>query len=105
MTISEASLWMGIRRRRLGVRFRRQVPIGKWIADFACLDPKIVIEVDDPSHELRDETARTEYLQRRGFLVLRYDNEEIAKQYNEVIDGIRHQIARVLREADRHRRS
>ena len=40
---------MGIRRKRLGERFRREVLIGHWVADFACLDPKIVIEVDDPS--------------------------------------------------------
>jgi hypothetical protein len=53
MTISEAALWRGISRRQTGARFRRQVPIGEWIADFACFDPKLVIEVDGESHDWR----------------------------------------------------
>jgi len=59
MPISEVALWSCIRRRQLGYRFRRQVPIGPWIADFACLDPRVVIKVDGETHDFRDETART----------------------------------------------
>jgi len=78
MTPGEARLWTVIRRSRLGARFRRQVPVGDWIADFACLDPKLVIEVDDKTHELKEEGARHRYLTAHGFAVLRFTNREIA---------------------------
>jgi very-short-patch-repair endonuclease len=78
MTISEARLWNRLRRGGLGVRFRRQVPIGVWIVDFATFDPRLVIEVDDRSHHWRDETERTAYLEARGFAVLRIPNRLVA---------------------------
>ncbi len=78
MPISEAALWLRIRNRRLGYRFRRQVPIGPWVADFACLSPKVVVEVDGGSHEHRDESQRTAYLESQGFTVVRITNEAIA---------------------------
>lgn len=52
--------------------------MGEWIVDFACFDPKLVIEVDDPSHDWRDEAARTAYIESLGFMILRFDNAEIA---------------------------
>jgi very-short-patch-repair endonuclease len=64
------------------------VPIGPWIVDFACLDPKLVIEIDDGSHDWRDETPRTEYLWDHGFKVLRFRNEEVAKEIHGVIATI-----------------
>ena len=48
-----------------------------WIADFACLNPRIVIEMDGPSHDYADETLRTEYLESQGYTVLRVDNDDI----------------------------
>ncbi|MEX2278590.1 MAG: DUF559 domain-containing protein, partial [Acidimicrobiia bacterium] len=82
MTLAEKALWMALRRKQTGAKFRRQVPIGLWIADFASLDPKIVIEVDDTSHEWRDETARTGYFEAVGFTVLRFGNREIAFEFD-----------------------
>ncbi|MDX1449504.1 MAG: endonuclease domain-containing protein [Acidimicrobiia bacterium] len=84
MSWSERRLWRVIKKRQLGVRFRRQVPIGPFVADFACLDPKLVIEVDGPSHEGRDETPRTRYMERQGFTVLRFENEDVRDH----LDGI-----------------
>ena len=84
-TVSETNLWQGIRRKQLGVRFRRQVPIGPWIVDFACLHPKIVIEVDDSSHYWKDEEDRTAYIESQGFTILRLDNKEIALAYEDSI--------------------
>jgi len=89
MTISEAALWDGIRRKQTGARFRRQVPIGIWIADFASFSPKLVIEVDDESHDLRDETERTHDIESRGFTILRFDNEEIAQHPDDAVDTVR----------------
>jgi very-short-patch-repair endonuclease len=77
MPWSEARLWSAIRGQATGARFRRQVPIGVWIADFACLNPRIVIEVDGPSHDFTDEALRTEYVESRGFTILRFDNDDI----------------------------
>ncbi len=79
MTISERRAWNALKGRRLGVRFRRQVPIGPYVVDFACLEKRLAIEIDDPSHELRDESIRNRYLQSRGFRILRFTNEFVAK--------------------------
>jgi very-short-patch-repair endonuclease len=59
-----------------------------WIVDFASLRPRIVIEVDDSSHEWRDETARTSYLESRGFFMLRFSNREVAQELDRVVEII-----------------
>ncbi|MEX1208013.1 MAG: DUF559 domain-containing protein [Acidimicrobiia bacterium] len=96
LTISEARLWSVIRRGATGARFRRQVPIGRWIADFASLDPRIVVEVDGASHEWGDETERTSYLESQGFTVLRFDNELIADEVDLAFRVIKESV-RMLR--------
>jgi very-short-patch-repair endonuclease len=78
MTISEAAAWQALKGRRTGVRFRRQVPIGIYIADFACFDPKLVIEIDDPSHDWKDEQSRMAFLRSQGFAVVSVTNREVA---------------------------
>ena len=88
MTVSEARLWRAIQGRAVGARFRRQVPIGHWIADFASFHPRLVIEVDDTSHEFRDESMRTEYFESQGFSMLRFDNMRVAKELPEVVGTI-----------------
>ena len=50
MTDAERKLWQAIRQNQLGARFRRQHPIGPYIADFACLEPMIVVEIDGGQH-------------------------------------------------------
>jgi len=89
LTISEARLWDGISRKRAGARFRRQVPIGPWIVDFASLHPELVIEIDDESHDWRDESERTAFIESRGFTILRFDNIEIARDIDGVVDTVR----------------
>ena len=91
MTIEEATVWAAISKRQLGVRFRRQVPIGQWIADFACFDPMLVIEIDGAFHDV-DETVRTAYLESMGFTVLRLDNDEIPDPYTDFTVSIRHWV-------------
>ena len=93
MTVSEARLWKRIKNRATGARFRRQVPIGHWIADFASLDPRLVIEVDDLSHEFRDEIVRTRYFQSQGFVVLRFTNEQMAKELPEAVSTVEAWVA------------
>ena len=88
LTVSEARVWSAIKAGRLGVRFRRQVPIGHWIADFACLSPKLVLEIDDPSHDWRDDTRRAEHLESLGFGVLRFTNKRVAMEFEGVVSTI-----------------
>jgi len=76
----------------LGARFRRQVPIGPWIVDFASLAPRLVVEVDDPSHEYRDESYRTDYLTDVGFVVLRFTNRDVALEADAALRTIAHWI-------------
>ena len=74
-TLAEDMLWRGLRDRRLGAKFRRQVPIGAFIADFACVEAKLVIEVDGPSHETAQgrvlDNRRDRWLRENGWSVVR----------------------------------
>ncbi|MGV3615051.1 MAG: endonuclease domain-containing protein [Fimbriimonas sp.] len=77
-TKGEARLWKLLQDRRFqGVKFRRQVPLGRYIADFACHDPKIVIELDGSGHErtVVYDLERKAWLEERGFTVLRFGSE------------------------------
>ena len=79
-TNAELALWMRLRNRQLaGCKFRRQVPIGKYIVDFVCFERKMVIEVDGGHHQeqARYDTDRTTWLESQGFQVLRFWNHEV----------------------------
>lgn len=77
MTGHERAVWNEIRKRQTGVRFRRQVPIGPFIVDFACLNPKVIVEIDGSVHDWQDETRRTTFLESKGFTVLRFTNDDV----------------------------
>ena len=83
MTDAERSLWHHLRNRALmGCKFRRQHPIGAYIADFACIERKLVVELDGGQHadDARD-GARSRALQAAGYRVLRFwDNDALARQ-------------------------
>ncbi len=92
----ERRLWLQLRDRRLlGHKFRRQVPIGPFIADFVCVERSSIIELDGGQHSAttqRDD-ARTDWLSRHGWLVMRFWNNEVAEN----IDGVLQHIAATLR--------
>jgi very-short-patch-repair endonuclease len=79
MTDTERRLWSALRSRRLeGYKFRRQHPIGPFVADFACLSHRLVIEADGGQHaENQDDRRRTIWLARRGWRVVRFWNNDI----------------------------
>jgi len=78
MTDAERALWQALRRRRLGARFRRQVPLGPYIVDFACLEQKLAVEVDGGQHaESEYDAGRDAWLRAHGFRVLRFWNNEV----------------------------
>jgi very-short-patch-repair endonuclease len=72
-TSSESQLWSALRARRLGVPFRRQVVIGRYIADFVCREARLVVEVDGEVHLRRQhlDAHRDSVLQRAGYRILR----------------------------------
>lgn len=78
-TLCERKLWFLLRDRRLQhLKFRRQVPLGRYIVDFACFDPKIVVEADGGQHaENRHDLVRDRWLAEQGFIVLRCWNADI----------------------------
>ena len=78
MTDAERALWRMLRDRKLGARFRRQAPIGPFIADFVCLERRLVLEVDGGQHaENEHDLARDAWFRELGDRVLRFWNHEV----------------------------
>ena len=100
MSEAETRLWHHLRAGRLnGYKFRRQQPMGNYIVDFVCVTPKLIIEADGGQHAEQAEydQARSLYLSGLGFTVLRFWNDEILRQTDEVLA----EILRVLQELER----
>ena len=74
MTDGERLLWSRLRSEQLGVKFRRQHPLGAYIADFACLVPKLIVEIDGSQHagQLTYDGVRDDFFRQQGFDVLRF---------------------------------
>jgi primosomal protein N' (replication factor Y) len=87
MTDAEASLWHHLRNRTLlGCKFRRQHPIGPYIVDFACVERKLVIELDGSQHaDSASDTARTGWIQANGYRVLRFWNNDALRRQQVVL--------------------
>ncbi len=82
LTKAEREMWDLLRDfRPHGARFRRETPIGPYIADFAWLSARVIVEVDGDSHETDQGRAhdlrRDAFLRSRGFTVLRFDNNQV----------------------------
>ena len=89
-TPSESQLWHRLRDRKLGYRFRRQHPIGRFIVDFYCAQAQLVVEVDGPVHEYtpEEDAVRQEFLEAQGLRVLRFTNEEVSASLDNVVKRI-----------------
>lgn len=90
MTPQERQVWAGLRalKRALGWHFRRQVPLGRYIVDFADLGRRIVIEIDGTVHGGPEDVARHASLSGRGFRVLRFWNSDAATD----LDGVMQRV-------------
>src|SRR4029077_2763411 len=89
MSDAEKKLWFRLRRKKIaGYRFRRQVSIGGYIADFACLSARLIIEVDGKRHSQLDghvlDEKRTAWLEARGYRVLRFWNHDVLSDIDRV---------------------
>ncbi|MES2326135.1 MAG: endonuclease domain-containing protein [Pseudomonadota bacterium] len=77
-TDAERQLWHHLPNRQLaGFKFRRQVTIGPFIADFACVDCKVIVEADGGQHGSARDAWRTSHLETLGWRVLRFWNNEV----------------------------
>jgi very-short-patch-repair endonuclease len=91
-TDAERQLWFLLRDPRLEMRFRRQQPLGPYIADFFCPAARLVVELDGDRHgesgrAIQDE-IRTRFLNSRGYRVLRFPNHEVLRNPHSVADVI-----------------
>jgi very-short-patch-repair endonuclease len=97
-TTAEDVLWRHLRRVEInGSHFRRQVPIGPYIADFACLKKRLVIEVDGSQHgndiDSRRDEVRTRWLNSEGYRVVRFWNNDVMSKTDSVLEAIYDVIA------------
>ncbi len=79
-TKAESLLWQLIRGRRLcGLKFRRQLPIDQHIADFACVEHRLIVELDGDYHDFtyEQDRVRQDYLEALGWRVIRFANEDV----------------------------
>jgi very-short-patch-repair endonuclease len=102
-TDAEKRLWRCIRNRELhDCKFRRQVPINPYIADFVCAELKLIIELDGGQHadQLPYDTNRTGYLQSKGYRVERFWNNEVLGNTEGVLERIESIIAERRKELE-----
>jgi very-short-patch-repair endonuclease len=94
LTDAERKLWSVLRNRRLaGVKFRRQQPIGPFIADFVCQESRLIVEADGGHHaENLADDRRSAFLESKGYRVLRFWNNDILNN----LDGVAQLIATAL---------
>jgi len=91
-TDAERRLWYFLRNRQLdGHRFRRQVPLGPYIADFACIASRLVVELDGGQHveAAAPDRLRTLRFESAGYRVLRFWNNDVMQQTTAVLETIR----------------
>jgi very-short-patch-repair endonuclease len=91
-TPDEYKLWGYLRAKRLdGAKFRRQHPIGSYFGDFCCVRSRLIVEIDGVQHEdaERYDRRRSSFLAARGFRVIRFRNEQVIGDMEEVLNQIR----------------
>ncbi len=98
MTLSEKALWKVLEKNKiLGVKFRRQHPIGVYIVDFYAHKFKLIIELDGKYHQNKKQQIlddeRTAFLEFNGLKVIRFNNEEILENLETVIQKIKNEIS------------
>ena len=93
MTDAERRLWRGLRRKSLGLKFRRQVPLGPYVVDFVCFESRLVVEVDGRQHfDHPKDPQRDGWLARQGYKVLRFWNRDVLADGEGVLEAIRAEL-------------
>ena len=95
LTTAESHLWQALRNKQLkGLRFRCQHPVGNFILDFYCPAYKLAIEVDGEIHaqQIDYDKARTAELEKYGYRVLRFSNDQVMNHLPQVLEEIKHVV-------------
>jgi very-short-patch-repair endonuclease len=88
-TDAERALWQGLRHKQLGARFRRQYPIPPYVADFACVEARLIVEADGSQHALPGaDVVRDRRLSKAGWRVLRFWDNDILRNRTGVLQAI-----------------
>jgi very-short-patch-repair endonuclease len=101
-TVSEQRLWEQLRGRRLGVRFRRQVPLlSRYVVDFLAPVAKVVVEVDGGchAHRAKADARRDAALQRAGYRVVRVSAEAVMRELGTAVEAVRNALELATRPA------
>ncbi len=89
-TDAEQRLWYHLRAKRfMGLKFKRQKPVGPFIADFVCMEYKLIVEADGGQHETARDAARDAWFEENGYTVLHFWNHEVLQQTETVLEKIR----------------
>ncbi|MBA3666748.1 MAG: DUF559 domain-containing protein [Sphingomonas sp.] len=91
-TDAEKKIWSALREARLA-KFRRQMPVGPYFADFACFAERLIVEIDGGQHSPEGDAARTRFLEAQGYRVLRFWNHEVMENVGGVIETIAQQLS------------
>ncbi len=100
MTSAEELLWNKLKGKQvLGLRFRRQHPVSKYIVDFYCHSAKLVIELDGKIHLAKKEQdkERTKEIEELGLLIIRFQNEEVEKKIDEVVVKVKDKVKEIIK--------
>ena len=97
MSDAELKFWYRINRNQMGVKFRRQQPIGPYIVDFVCHSLKLVIELDGEQHmfNIEYDNKRTQYIESQGYVIIRIPNAYLTRTG---IDDVVHTLYRCIHE-------
>ncbi len=90
MTKAEELLWDALRAKKTGCKFRRQVPLGLFVADFCCMEHRFIIEVDGGIHKetVEYDAMRDNMLSTGGFKIIRFNNQEVMTNISAVLGKI-----------------
>lgn len=90
-TKAEKIMWEKLRNKNIGFKIRRQHIIDNYIADFVCISKKVIIEIDGEIHlsKIEEDMNRTNRLNELGFRVIRYTNDEVFKDADDVVERIK----------------
>ncbi len=98
-TFAERLLWVKLKGKQFGVKFRRQYNIDYYIVDFYCHELKLIIELDGWVHgeaeQQRKDQIRQRYLEQKGYTVIRYKNEELKNDLDGVLQDIWNRVQRI----------
>jgi very-short-patch-repair endonuclease len=89
MTDAERAIWFAVRDRRLeGFKFKRQWTLGPFIVDFCCWERRLIVELDGGQHTEEGDRKRTEWLERKGYRVIRFWNNDVLTNLDGVLEAI-----------------